>query len=267
MKRNGEVQAIGIVHRTETGFTLIEVLLVMGVIAAISAAVLPNLGLTPNSQMSIALRDVTNNMRATYDSAVLTGRVHRMVLSLKKGEYWAEAAPLGYEGRPPLAIPDTSSASSSFNADARARLVEELTKVTAEPRRPNNAKVGEEKYYNARSILVVQKKALEPVKWSEIDDAVLFKRLLPGDVVFAGIVTDTMKEKITYPGSSEAEFAYIYFFPQGEVQQSAIQIALKKTETEINEEGPRFTLLGDPLSGHTEIREGLQEPEFTKETR
>ena len=246
----------------QRGFSLLEVLVVLGIIAALSAAILPNLGLTQNSQVSLALRDVTNTIRATYDNAILTGRTHRLVLHLEKSEYWAEAAPLGFEGRPPLAAAEGFSASESFKEDARKRLLEELDKATEEPRKPQDK---EDKAYSQRSFLVAQRAALNPIKWFEINDSLLYKRSLPGSVVFAAGATDTMVEKMSFDKAEEKDFVYIYFFPQGEIQQSVIQLALQLEKKQIKEDGPKFSLFLDPLTGHTQILEGFQDPEFLKE--
>jgi prepilin-type N-terminal cleavage/methylation domain-containing protein len=250
------------IHRRSEGFTLLEVLVVLGIIAGISAIILPNLGLNPGSQMSLALRDLTNSVRATYDNAVLTGRVHRLVLNFEKSEYWAEAAPLGYEGRPPQAHAEGFSASQTFKEDARKRLLEELDKSTQDPRKPQDK---EDKAYSQRSFLIAQRSVLNPVSWSEINDAVLYKRTLPGSVVFAAAATEGMTEKVTYEKAEEKEFAFVYFFPQGEVQQAVIQLALQLGKKEIQPDGPKFTLILDPLTGHSQILEGLQDPEFLKE--
>jgi len=241
-----------------------EVLIVLGIIAAISAAILPNLGLTPGSQMSLGLRDITNNIRATYDSAVLTGRVHRLVIHPTTSEYWAEQAPLGFEGRPPLAE-DTSGtgATAAFNADARVRLLEELDKAASEPRKAQKG----DRTYSARSMLVVQRRILKPIKWTEVDDAVLFKRTLPGSVGFNSVVTDGMRKKLELQETTEKDFAYVYFFPDGTVQQAAMQIGLKKGEKEIDDMGPKFSVYIDPLSGRSELLEGFQDPEFLKDQK
>lgn len=249
------------------GFSLIEVLVVLSIIAAISAAILPNLGMTTGSQMSLALRDLSTNMRATYDSAVLSGRTHRLVIHPTMSEYWAEQAPLGYEGRPPLAESDEVSASAGFNADARVRLLEDFEKELAEPRRSTKASQADERFYSVRSMLVQQRAALKPLKWSEVDDAVLYKRRLPGDVVFVSAVTDAMNRKLEFQQAGEKDFAYIYFFPSGEVQQSAVQLGVRSGEKDVNMEGPKYTLFLDPLSGHSELVEGFQEPEFLKDAK
>ena len=251
--------------RRQTGFSLIEVLVTLSIIAAISGAILPNLGLSMSSQMSLGLRDFTTNMRATYYSAVLSGRVHRMVIHFTKSEYWAEQAPLGFEGRPPLATGEETSATAGFNADARVPLLEELDKATAEPRKSGKSSQTEPRNYTNRSILVQQRRTLSPPKWSEVDDAVLYKRTLPGDVVFVSAVTDGMKKKLEFQQAGEKDFAYVYFFPNGEVQQAAVQLGLREGEKEVRAEGPKFTVFIDPLSGHSELLEGWQDPEFLKD--
>jgi prepilin-type N-terminal cleavage/methylation domain-containing protein len=248
--------------RPSAGFTLLEVLLTLGIVAAISAAILPNLGLTQTSQMNMALRDVSNTIRSTYDAAVFSGRIHRLVFSPLKSEYWAEQAPFGYEGRPPLA--EKENASTGFNADARARLLEELEKAVAEPRKSQD---DEDRFYTVRSLLVQQRKALTPIKWSEVDDAILYKRNLPGDMAFHMISTQGMPEKMELANASEKDFAYLYFFPNGEVELAALQLAIRKSEKETDLEGPKFTLFVDPLSGQSEILEGHQDPEFLKDAK
>jgi prepilin-type N-terminal cleavage/methylation domain-containing protein len=247
---------------TERGFSLIEVLIVMGIIAAISAVILPNLGLTQSSQASLALRDLTNTIRATYDSAVLEGGVHRLVLHVSKSEYWTEAAPKGYEGRPPLSLPEGFSASETFKADSRTRLVEELEKANEDARKHPDK---EDKKYSQRSFLVTQQAALRPVKWNEVNDPVLFKRSLPGSAIFAAAATENMSEKMTFERAEEKDFVYIYFFPQGQVEQAMIQLGVSKEAKVVDMEGPKFSVFIDALSGHSEILEGFQEPEFLQE--
>ena len=249
------------------GFSLLEVLIVLGIVSALAALILPNLGLTPGSQMNHSLRDITTTLRATYDDTILSGRVHRVAIVPKTGAFWVEQAPLGYEGRPPLSSEE--SASDSFNKDARVRLKEELDKIAADKRKAE-AKGGagaEQRFYSSRSILVAQRRILDPIKWSEIDDTILYKRELPSSVVFAELQTDTMRNKLEYANASEKDVAYIYFFPSGEAQQATLHIATKSEDKTVNETGPKFTINLDPLSGHSELLEGFQDAEFVKDSK
>jgi prepilin-type N-terminal cleavage/methylation domain-containing protein len=249
-------------ERTNKGFTLLEVLIVMGIIAAISAVILPNLGLTQGSQVAITIRDVSSHVRATYDNAVFTGRMQRMVMCPVEGLYWTEAAPIGFEGRAPA--PEDTSAKSGFNADAREKLIEELDKAAEEPRKSSK---DEEKTYSFRSPLLLHRRFLKTQKWSEVDDATLTKRRLPGDMAFKAIYTDSQPEPLEISGAGEKQCAFVYFFPGGLVQASAIQIGALKGKKEIDETGPKFSLFVDSISGKLEVVEGFQEPEFTRERK
>lgn len=245
--------------RREKGFSLLELLIVLGMIGAIAGAILPNLSLTSGSQISLALREFSLTLRNTYDSAILEGRIHRVVIQVKKGIYWAEQAPLGYEGRPPMAVNDEQAAEN----DARARLLEDLNQAAADPRKAADGK----REYTQRSILVLRRNVLSPIKWNEVDDAVLYKRALPGAVAFASIYTPAMEKKAEFATAGEEDLAFVYFFPSGEALPAAIQFGIQGSENAINDAGPKFTIKLDSLTGHSEILEGFVEVDFKSDDK
>jgi prepilin-type N-terminal cleavage/methylation domain-containing protein len=245
---------------TSSGFSLLEVLIVMGIMAAISAVIIPNMGLTQGSQAAISIREIASHVRATYDNAVFSGRLQRMVICPAEGTYWTESAPIGYQGRAPA--PEDTSAKAGFNADARARLIEELAKASEQPRKSS---IDDKKSYTFRSPIMLHSSFLKPPKWNEVDDATLSKHVLPGEMAFKSIYVNTKPEPLELANTSENICEFIYFFPSGEVQPSAIQIGSLKAKKEINENGPKFSLFIDSLSGKIGVVDGFQEPEFTGE--
>ena len=252
--------------KPSAGFSLLELLIVLGLIGSIAAIIVPNLGFSFTSQMQAGLRDFTSTVRATFDNAVLTGRVQRLVLIPKTGTYWTEVAPLGFEGRADV-IREESSASSSFKEDERNRLVEELQKKKENQRKTSKSggAASQESTYSVRSLLYNQKHILNPVKWSEVEDATLFKRALPGDVVFASVQTEVMKEKLLFDNAQEKDTAQIYFYPSGTAMQAQIQMAISANRTNVRDDGPKFTLNLDILTGQVSLREGFQDADFIKE--
>ena len=83
-------------RRNQTGFSLLEVLLVMAIIASAAAFIIPQLTISDRSAVMAAFREFTGTIRGTYDNALLTGQLHRIVISPKTGEYWTEIAPAGF---------------------------------------------------------------------------------------------------------------------------------------------------------------------------
>ncbi len=222
--------------------------------------------------MSSSLRSLTGQIRAAYDDAIFSGRLHRMIFDIKTGEYWVEQAPLGFEGRPPLMDSDSES-ESLLNKDKR----NDLIKLFAEQYRNNSDRqmptstVSNMKYYSIRSIPVVQRKILKPIEWREINDAVTYRQKLQGNVVFAQILSAVSSKKFDFVAiannndKSKKEYAYIYFLPNGTATATSIKLATrsKNIETSINEEGPKFTINLNSLTGESNLLEGFQDANFT----
>jgi len=246
---------------SSSGFTLIEILMVLGVIGVLFSAILPSLTLTSSSQMSIALRDFSAAVRASYDGAVLNGKVHRLVLGLKSGEYWTEAAPEGFADRPPPPQWADNSVSENNKIEDRAKFLEQLEALGKDPRKSTDHN---DHTYVIRSIVYQQRNKLTPLKWFEVDDSLLFKRKLPGDVGFVSVASQMRPEKIESLKAEPKQTEMIYFFPSGEAIQTAVQLGILKTPTEWDDKGPKFTIVVDPISGRSDILEGLEDVEFVK---
>lgn len=80
------------IGRGDGGFSLIELIVVVALISLISVFALPSI--TSYFQVSInsATRELASTVKETYNSAVITGKVHRLAYDLKSNSYWAESA-------------------------------------------------------------------------------------------------------------------------------------------------------------------------------
>lgn len=81
--------------RYQRGFTLIEVLLVVTLIALLATAAMPSISNLFRTSVSSALRRYSALVRYAYDQSVLTGRVYRIVLNLDESTWRVEAADPG----------------------------------------------------------------------------------------------------------------------------------------------------------------------------
>ena len=255
----------------ETGFTLIEIILVLAIIGAVAGVVIPNLTMSIDSKTSTSIRNVTAQIRAAYDDAIFSGRLTRMIFDLKTGEYWVEQAPLGFEGRPPII--DTGSDSDILaKLDKRKqllKLLDEKAKNISDRQMPTST-ASNTKYYSIRSIPVVQRKILRPIEWREVNDAVTYRQKLLETVIFAQISIGISSKKYDYADvfsnndKVKKAYAYVYFLPNGTATPISIRIGTRQEKNEglINDQGPKFTINLNTLTGESNLLEGFQDANF-----
>ncbi len=74
------------------GMTLIEILLVIAILAMIATTVVPNIGRVFRVGVQSSMRQFGAIVRYTYDQAILTGRIHRILLDLDAQRWEVQAA-------------------------------------------------------------------------------------------------------------------------------------------------------------------------------
>ncbi len=79
-----------------SGFTLIEVLVVVALIGLIMSIAMPNVTLALKVNLSNSSRELASTIRSTYDEAILKGQVYRVAFDIEKGEYWVEQGERGF---------------------------------------------------------------------------------------------------------------------------------------------------------------------------
>ena len=83
------------------GFSLIELMVVVFIIALLSMVALPSITSYFQVSLNSATREMASTVKETYNATVITGRVHRIVYDFKAAKYWVE-------GGPATALLDTS---------------------------------------------------------------------------------------------------------------------------------------------------------------
>jgi prepilin-type N-terminal cleavage/methylation domain-containing protein len=76
-----------------SGFSLIEMLVVMGLIVLIVSFALPSISSFLQVSINSATRDLATNIKEAYNASMITGQVYRMAYDLKKNEFWVESGP------------------------------------------------------------------------------------------------------------------------------------------------------------------------------
>lgn len=82
-------------RKPTSGLSLIEVLLVISLIGLIMTAAVPNMNKIFRASVQSSVRRFASLVRFTYDQAILTGKVHRIVLDLDKQRWFIQSADPG----------------------------------------------------------------------------------------------------------------------------------------------------------------------------
>ncbi len=138
-------------RRTPSGFTLVELAIVIAVMALLAAAAGPALGAMTGADARKGAGEIAGSMRWLFDSASVRHATCRLALDPAERAFWAECAP----GR------ETISASAEKDREERTLEEAELLKATG-----------------------------EPAGFKPFDDPVVRRRVLPGNAIFQAVKVD-----------------------------------------------------------------------------
>jgi len=172
------------------GFTLLELLVVIGLVVALAMAVVPSIEGVMGVKTREEVGKIAGSIRAMYGEAALNGSTCRLVFDLDEGSWWPEC------GKGQVRV-------SKKEESLRGARVEEKAKdlSVSEEEKAARAQVDERKAFGSHE------SALAPV------------RRLPDGTSFDGVWTQHQTETYT------AGKAYLYFFPHGQTERAYIWVA------------------------------------------
>ena len=77
--------------KRQRGFTLIEVVIALGILALLTSIALPGLNNISRPELRKTSRMLMGLIRSTYDSAALSGRMHRIVFNIEESKITVES--------------------------------------------------------------------------------------------------------------------------------------------------------------------------------
>jgi general secretion pathway protein H len=167
------------------GFTLVELLVVLGVIAVLAAAAAPAIESVTGANARKAAGELSGTARHLFDTAALRHATCRLVLDLDARAWWAECAP----GR----------AGISRDQD-RERPEEDLAE-----------RFPDEKDDERRRLLA-------KTRFGAFEDRLVKRRELPGRAAFGPVRIEGRRQPI------EAGIVHVHFFAGGRAQRAYVPV-------------------------------------------
>ncbi len=251
-------------HLAEAGFSLMEMIIVIALAALMFVVAAPSFTLTEETEAAQKLGALAGDIRAAYDTTVLSRKPHRLVFSFGSGDYWLESTDradffMGDEkldrDPTPEEIQDRKAAFEEEFENYRLLAGKEVEDAEAE------------KVVKPTSPLLAVKDKLAPVEWKAVEDAEWSVRKLGPQFAIRSMQAEHHGRLQTFEELGKEGFAYLYFFPQGYVERAVIHIAPADPEDKNRYDERTYTLVTEPYEGLAEISSGFKEVDITRDEK
>lgn len=246
-------------RRSNSGFTLLELILVIALMATVYAVALPDLTILDSTAVANKMGRLASDIRGAYDQAVLSQKPYRLVFRLYSGEYWLEETTatnfvLGDNelGRD-LTEEEEKDQKENFENDFG--LYVELAGTEVEDG-------ANERVLPPMSPVLKAKEALRPTPWTRVDNVEWKVRSLGPELIIQDFRALHHDQKQTFDELGEAARAMIYFFPNGYVEPAVIHIAYREGDSGFNTDKQPYTVVTEPYEGIAQVISGYEEIEF-----
>lgn len=238
------------------GFSLIEVILVVALIAFVYTVALPQLNMRTGAEVAQKMNQLAGDIRSAFDLSVLTGKTYRMVFMFNSGDYWLEEADRVdvFLGSDKLDR-DPSEAEEKDAQVAWETKVQEYTElagtIVVDPKK--------EKEIPPTSPVVTAKDKLKPPKWTRVENMEWSQRSLGPFMMVMDMQAEHHGEKQDFSRDGNEARGMIYFFPSGYVERAYLHVAFKKDELQVDDTQQPYTVITNPYEGTAEVIPGYQE--------
>jgi general secretion pathway protein H len=172
------------------GFTLVELVIAIAVVAVLSAAAVPAMNAVTGVNARAAAGEIAGAMRFLFETASLRNQTCRLALDLDERAWWAECtrdrvfAARGAQDPRELAREDDEALEERFPEERDAE----------------------------------KRRLLAKAKWGRFEDRLARRRELPGGAAFAGVWAEHQREPLAKGR------AYVYFYPQGRTELARVPV-------------------------------------------
>ena len=241
---------------SNAGITLIEIILVISLMAFMLVVMAPNITLSEANEVSSKLGKLSSDFRSAYDSAVLSGKTHRLGFDLGQGTYWLETTDadnvkLGASILDRELTPDEEKDKAERFEQEFERFVDLADKTFPDP--------DTGKDITPESPVLQAKEALKGPEWKRVESGEWGERQLGDILMFRDIQAYHHTSKISLADARDKAIAYIYFFPEGYIEPAFLHIGYKGKDGNFNEQKSPYTVIINSYEGYVDIKDGYEE--------
>ena len=219
--------------RRDDGFTLVEVVVVLAILGLIMTLGASGFRRLTKSDLRSSSAHMAGAVRYLFDRASTTGKVHRLVLDLGEGKYWAEVSDDRFY------VPHEAESES----DLRRREDKEAEQ-DEDARKKAEKRAKEEEVRAASSSFDVEKMEIGDFAPKRARFAA-FKELALKPVTLKNVkLRSVYTPRVVDPLTSGR--AYVYFFPLGQTEAAIVTLCDEKEET-------FYSLVVHPITGRVKI--------------
>jgi prepilin-type N-terminal cleavage/methylation domain-containing protein len=243
-------------RHASAGFTLIEIIIVISLIAFVYSVAMPNLGLTSSSEIATKLGRLNSDVRAAYDLSVLSGKPYRLVFQLRSGDYWLESTDaLDVKlGDDKVETDPSEEEVKNKEEEFESKFQEYVNMLGDAVTDPNSS------HKVPQSSPVIQAKdILRGPVWAKVETLEWQTRSLGEGLIIKDMQAEHHRRKISLEEDGPEARAFIFFFPTGYVERAVIHIYYTRDEGVIDEEKEPYTFQTKPWEGVSVIDNGYTE--------
>lgn len=249
-----------------SGFTLLEVIIVIGLVAFVYGVAIPNFNLRTGNEVASKLGQFAEDIRSAYDYSVLTGKPLRLVFNLYEGEYWLETPKedtvdhkikLGNEAIDADPLPEDEKQRIAFFDEDFQRYEDVVGESVPNPEE------GEDDIVVVSPVIKAKDKLRGPI-WEKIDSLEWSGRRIGPYLMVRDLQTTHHQRPVSVEDGPGA-VGMIYFLPQGYVEKTVLHVFYQKDKGEVDPDQTPYTILVHPYDGYAEVRSGFEEIDIFSE--
>ncbi|NRA43619.1 MAG: type II secretion system protein [Oligoflexales bacterium] len=249
------------------GFTLLEVIIVIGLVAFVYGVAIPNFNLKTGNEVASKLGQFAEDIRSAYDYSVLTGRPLRLVFKLYDGEYWLETTKEESSVSHQIKIGNEAIRADPLPEDEKQRMLffdedfQRYEDIVGES--VPNPETGEEDIPVFSPVIKAKEKLRGPI-WEKLDSLEWAGRRIGPFLMVRDLQTTHHQQPVSLEDGPNV-VGMIYFLPQGYVEKTVLHVFYQKEKGEVDPDQTPYTILVHPYDGYAEVRVGFEEIDIFSE--